>query len=84
MQLTTALSLCALAGLSAAQTLKIPTRVGSIVSLSKPSTISGSFDGGNREFDRGRPCNSDDDTGSDDSPEPERPGRARADRVGSQ
>jgi len=65
MQLTTALSLCALAGLSAAQTLKIPTRVGSIVSLSKPSTISGSFDGGNREFDRGRPCNSDDDTGSD-------------------
>lgn len=61
---TTFLLATALAGLSAAQTLKIPTRSGSIVSLPSPSVIKGSFDGGNREFDRGRPCNSDDDTGS--------------------
>lgn len=53
------------AGLSSAQTLNIPTRVGSVVALASPSTISGSVDFGNREFDRGRPCDSDDDTGSD-------------------
>lgn len=64
MQLSTLLSLCALAGLSAAQTLKIPTRSGNIISLPSPSTIKGSFDGGNKEYDRGRPCNSDEDTGS--------------------
>ncbi|KAF4549166.1 Pectate lyase-like protein 6 [Elsinoe fawcettii] len=54
-----------LAGMGFAQSLNIPTRSGSIVSLSKPSTISGSFNAGNKEFDRGRPCDSDADTGSD-------------------
>lgn len=54
-----------LAGLASAQTLNIPTRVGSIVSLASPSSISGNQDMGNREYDRGRPCNSDDDTGSE-------------------
>lgn len=53
------------AGLSSAQTLNIPTRVGSVVALAAPSTISGSVDFGNREFDRGRPCDSDEDTGSE-------------------
>ncbi|TKX19784.1 pectate lyase-like protein [Elsinoe australis] len=53
------------AGLAMGQSLNIPTRSGSIVSLAKPSTISGSFNGGNKEFDRGQPCNSDADTGSD-------------------
>ncbi|KAF1915314.1 pectate lyase-domain-containing protein [Ampelomyces quisqualis] len=54
-----------LASLAAAQTLNIPTRAGSIVSLPSPSTITGNQDFGNKEFDRGRPCNSDDDTGSE-------------------
>ncbi|KAI4647349.1 uncharacterized protein J4E79_010207 [Alternaria viburni] len=53
------------ASLAAAQTLNIPTRSGSIVSLPQPSTITGSVNFGNKEFDRGRPCNSDEDTGSD-------------------
>lgn len=52
------------AGLAASQTLNIPTRSGSIIHLSKPSVISGSKDYKNQEFDRGRPCNTDDDTGS--------------------
>lgn len=52
-------------GLTAGQTLNIPTRVGSIVSLASPSVISGSKDMGNKEFDRGRPCDTDADTGSD-------------------
>lgn len=55
----------AFAALSAAQTLNIPTRVGSIVSLSSPSVISGSKDFGNKEYDRGRDCDTDDDTGSE-------------------
>jgi len=59
---TTAL-LASVAALSAAQTLNIPTRSGSIISLSAPSTISGSLDYGNKEFDRGRDCNTDEDTG---------------------
>ncbi|KAK4098163.1 polysaccharide lyase family 3 protein [Parathielavia hyrcaniae] len=54
----------ALSGLAAGQTLNIPTRVGSIVSLSAPSVISGSKDMGNREYDRGRACDTDADTGS--------------------
>ena len=54
----------AAAGLAAGQTLNIPTRVGSIVSLAAPSIISGSVDMGNKEFDRGRPCDSDEDTNS--------------------
>lgn len=51
--------------IASAQKLNIPTRVGSIVSLPSPSTITGAEDFGNREFDRGRPCDSDDDTGSE-------------------
>ncbi|KAF2839138.1 polysaccharide lyase family 3 protein [Patellaria atrata CBS 101060] len=54
-----------LSTLSLAQTLNIPTRSGSIISLSQPSTITGSVDYGNKEFDRGRACNTDDDTGSE-------------------
>lgn len=54
-----------LASFAAAQTLNIPTRSGSIVSLSAPSVISGSKDMGNKEFDRGRACDTDADTGSD-------------------
>ncbi|KAH6637821.1 pectate lyase [Boeremia exigua] len=52
-------------GLAAGQTLNIPTRVGDIVHLSKPSSISGSKDMGGKEFDRGRACDTDADTGSD-------------------
>jgi hypothetical protein len=61
---TTALT-AIMATLVASQTLKIPTRIGSIVSLNAPSPISGLKDLGNQEFDRGRACNSDDDGGSD-------------------
>ncbi|WYZ44468.1 hypothetical protein EsH8_VII_000904 [Colletotrichum jinshuiense] len=53
-----------LASVAAAQTLNIPTRSGSIISLSAPSVISGAKDYGNQEYDRGRPCDSDADTGS--------------------
>jgi hypothetical protein len=53
------------AAFASAQTLNIPSRVGNIVSLPSPSVISGSVDLGNREFDRGQPCDSDADTGSD-------------------
>lgn len=53
------------AGLAAAQTLNIPSRSGSIVSLSSPMTISGSRDFGNAEYDRGRECDTDEDTGSE-------------------
>lgn len=52
-------------GLAAGQTLNIPTRVGSIISLASPSVISGSKDMGNKEYDRGRACDTDADTGSD-------------------
>lgn len=55
------------AGLAAAQTLNIPTRSGSIVSLASPSVISGSKDMGNKEYDRGRACDTDADTGSDNA-----------------
>ncbi|KAF6814842.1 pectate lyase [Colletotrichum sojae] len=54
-----------LATVATAQTLNIPTRSGSIVSLSAPSVISGSKDMGNKEYDRGRACDTDADTGSD-------------------
>lgn len=57
--------LTAAVSLAAGQTLNIPTRVGSIVSLASPSVISGSKDMGNREYDRGRACDTDADTGSD-------------------
>jgi hypothetical protein len=65
MQFTTTALTAILATLTAAQTLNIPTRVGSIVSLSAPSSISGTRDMGNKEYDRGRACDSDADTGSD-------------------
>lgn len=64
MQLQAAILTAILATLGSAQTLNIPTRVGSIVSLSSPSSISGKVDLGNKEFDRGRACDSDADTGS--------------------
>ncbi|KAF3004752.1 hypothetical protein E8E13_000468 [Curvularia kusanoi] len=57
----------AVVGLATGQTLNIPTRVGSIVSLASPSVISGSKDMGNKEYDRGRACNTDADTGSDNA-----------------
>ena len=63
--LYTATFLASLAAFSTAQTLNIPTRSGSIISLAQPSTISGSVDYGNKEFDRGRNCDTDADTGSD-------------------
>ncbi|KAJ0426666.1 pectate lyase [Aspergillus carlsbadensis] len=65
MLLANVIATLALSSVAAAQTLNIPTRVGSIVSLASPSVISGSKDMGNREYDRGRPCDSDEDTGSD-------------------
>ncbi|KAL3441554.1 pectate lyase [Aspergillus insuetus] len=65
MLFTNLVATLALFSVAAAQTLNIPTRVGSIVSLASPSVISGSKDMGNREYDRGRPCDSDEDTGSD-------------------
>jgi hypothetical protein len=55
------------AGFAAAQTLDIPTRVGEIVTLPEPSVITGDEDFGNREFDRGQPCDTDEDTGSDNA-----------------
>jgi len=64
MQFTHVLVSAVLTHLVAGQTLKIPTRVGNVVALPSPSTISGTVDLGNREFDRGQPCNSDEDTGS--------------------
>jgi hypothetical protein len=51
-------------GIAAAQTLNIPTAVGNVTALPEPSAITGSEDYGNREFDRGHPCDSDEDTGS--------------------
>ncbi|KAF5020877.1 hypothetical protein F66182_7079 [Fusarium sp. NRRL 66182] len=58
------LVISALVGASAAQNLVIPARRGTIQSLSAPMPISGTRDFANQEFDRGRPCNSDRDTGS--------------------
>ena len=56
-----------LASIASAQTLNIPTRVGEITSLPEPSVITGSEDYGNKEFDRGHACDSDEDTGSDNA-----------------
>ncbi|RYP05526.1 hypothetical protein DL765_009815 [Monosporascus sp. GIB2] len=47
------------------QTLNIPTRSGNIISLAQPSVISGSRNFNNQEFDRGRACDTDAETGSD-------------------
>ncbi|KAL6235042.1 hypothetical protein BDW75DRAFT_251158 [Aspergillus navahoensis] len=65
MLLQNVIATLALSSAALAQTLNIPTRVGSIVSLASPSTIVGSQDMGNREYDRGRACDTDADTGSD-------------------
>ncbi|KAL5342716.1 pectate lyase [Aspergillus crustosus] len=65
MYVQTILAVLVLSSTTLGQTLNIPTRVGSIISLSSPSVISGSQDLGNREYDRGRACDTDDDTGSD-------------------
>lgn len=65
--LFTATLLASVAALGAAQTLNIPTRSGSIISLSSPSVISGSVDYGNKEYDRGRDCDTDDDTGDENA-----------------
>lgn len=59
MQFTAAFAAAVLATVASAQTLNIPTRVGSIISLSAPSSISGSKDMGNKEYDRGRACDTD-------------------------
>ncbi|OLN94004.1 putative pectate lyase E 1 [Colletotrichum chlorophyti] len=56
MSIVKLLSTALLAGLVAGQTLTIPSRSGSIISLPLPSTISGTVDLGNREYDRGRSC----------------------------
>ncbi|KAH7086626.1 pectate lyase-domain-containing protein [Paraphoma chrysanthemicola] len=55
------------AAFASAQTLNIPSRVGAIISLPSPSSVTGSVDLGNKEFDRGQPCDSDEDTGSDNA-----------------
>jgi hypothetical protein len=67
MHFQTATIAAALASLAAAQTLNIPTRSGDITSLPEPSTISGVNDYANMEFDRGQPCDSDEDTGSENA-----------------
>ena len=67
MKITQVVLASAFASLAAAQTLNIPSRVGSIISLPSPSVITGSFDGGNKEYDRGRACNTDDDTGDENA-----------------
>ncbi|KAJ0385104.1 hypothetical protein COL922a_007042 [Colletotrichum nupharicola] len=53
------LPVAVLASLVAGQTLNIPARSGSIISLPAPSVISGSKDMGNKEYDRGRACETD-------------------------
>ncbi|KAK1638488.1 pectate lyase A [Colletotrichum phormii] len=58
------MSTAVLAGLVAGQTLNIPSRSGSIISLPAPSVISGSRDFGNKEYDCGRSCNTDVETPS--------------------
>jgi hypothetical protein len=67
MKLTQVQFIALVVSIASAQTLNIPTRVGSITSLPAPSTITGNQDFGNKEFDRGQPCDSDDDTGSDNA-----------------
>jgi len=61
-----AVVLASIFALTHAQTLNIPTRVGSVVVLSSPSPISGSVDLGNKEYDRGVTCKPGD-TGSDNA-----------------
>jgi hypothetical protein len=63
MQFSEAILASVFAALVSAQTLNIPTRSGSIISLAAASSISGSVDFGNKEYDRGVPC-TDGDSGS--------------------
>ncbi|TDZ61770.1 Pectate lyase H [Colletotrichum trifolii] len=56
MAISKILSTALLASAVVGQTLTIPTRSGSIISLPAPSIISGTKDLGNREYDRGRSC----------------------------
>lgn len=51
-------------GSSGGNSASFPTAVGSVIVLSAPQSVTGSFDGGLKEYDRGQPCNSDADTGS--------------------
>ncbi|EOD50182.1 putative pectate lyase protein [Neofusicoccum parvum UCRNP2] len=67
MKLTSTIITASVAALCSAQTLNIPTRSGDIITLPSPSIITGSEDFNNQEFDRGQPCNSDEDTGSDNA-----------------
>ncbi|KAF2009363.1 polysaccharide lyase family 3 protein [Aaosphaeria arxii CBS 175.79] len=62
------LPIAILFGCSVAQNLKIPSRVGNVVALSKPSVIpkGKTVNLGNKEFDRGMACK-DGDTGSDNA-----------------
>ncbi|KAI8295928.1 hypothetical protein K4K56_009455 [Colletotrichum sp. SAR 10_98] len=53
------LPVAVLASLVAGQTLNIPARSGSIISLPAPSVIYGSKDMENKEYDRGRACETD-------------------------
>ncbi len=64
MQLAHAVIAAIVATLVSAQTLNIPTRVGSKVVLLFYNGYSGSKVMGNKEYDRGHTCNSDKDTGS--------------------
>ena len=64
MKFTTVQLAALVAAFASAQTLNIPTRSGSIVTLPKPSVITGKVDLKNGEYDRGHKCNSDADTGS--------------------
>ncbi|KAG7152899.1 pectate lyase E like protein [Verticillium longisporum] len=56
MKFSTAVAAAGMSSLVSAQTLNIPTRTGNIISLPRPSYISGAKDFNNQEFDRGRSC----------------------------
>ncbi|KAG7144509.1 pectate lyase E like protein [Verticillium longisporum] len=56
MKFCTAVAAAGISSLVSAQTLNIPTRTGNIISLPRPSYISGARDFNNQEFDRGRSC----------------------------
>ncbi|CAJ0544358.1 Ff.00g035760.m01.CDS01 [Fusarium sp. VM40] len=58
------LTTLAMAAAVSCQNLAIPARNGPVQSLKAPMSISGFRDMANHEYDRGRPCNSDQDTGS--------------------
>ncbi|CAG8951154.1 hypothetical protein HYFRA_00007900 [Hymenoscyphus fraxineus] len=64
MQLSTTVLSAILATLAASQSVSIPARSGSVNALRETMIITGSVDMGNKEYDRGRSCNTDEDTGS--------------------